>query len=216
MEGLVQVVHRSRLWSRLDKPAQQHPSRYFSATFEYDANFPIDWALLRRLKIEMSFTDPLLAPVGRPLRSFLGLAQRLPPEIEGFPCVDPVETAGDKLSALSWRAHRRDRADPRDDPTIVRHLHDLAALETLAMSNAKFAPLVRRIINDDIGRVKDPTVDAATLLRNMPDRLSNDAHWREEYVELVDAVSFAPEAERINFDAALSAGRRLVDEVLAE
>jgi hypothetical protein len=41
---------------------------------------------------------------------------------------DPVETAADKLSALAWRVHARDRASPEDDPTIIRHLHDLAAL----------------------------------------------------------------------------------------
>jgi hypothetical protein len=44
-----------------------------------------------------------------------------------FPCVDPVETADDKLSALAWRVPARDRTRADDDPTIIRHLHDLAA-----------------------------------------------------------------------------------------
>jgi len=52
------------------------------------------------------------------------MAQREPPEVASFPCVDAVETAADKLSALAWRVLVRDRTSPNDDPTIIRHLHD--------------------------------------------------------------------------------------------
>lgn len=53
-----------------------------------------------------------------------------PPELE-IDCVSAIETVGDKLSALTWRILVRDRADVKDDPTIIRHLHDLAALEKM-------------------------------------------------------------------------------------
>ncbi|HKJ97998.1 MAG TPA: hypothetical protein VJ959_03685 [Desulfotignum sp.] len=43
-------------------------------------------------------------------------------------CVSVIETAGDKLSALTWRILVRDKADEKDDPTMIRHLHDLVAL----------------------------------------------------------------------------------------
>lgn len=59
-----------------------------------------------------------------------------------YPCVDPVETAADKLSALAWRVLARDRTRARDDPTIIRHLHDLAALERHVVSAPRFAELV--------------------------------------------------------------------------
>jgi EcoEI R protein C-terminal/Nucleotidyl transferase AbiEii toxin, Type IV TA system len=81
------------------------------------------------IRVEMSFQAPALSPVERPIRSLIVIAQRQPPEIDAFPCVDPVETAADKLSALAWRVRARDRTKPDDDPTIIRHLHDLAALE---------------------------------------------------------------------------------------
>ncbi len=35
------------------------------------------------------------------IRSLIAMAQRQSPEIAAFPCVDPVETAADKLSALA-------------------------------------------------------------------------------------------------------------------
>ena len=56
--------------------------------------------------------------------------------------MDPVETAADKLSALAWRVLARDRTRAGDDPTIIRHLHDLAALERHVVSAPRFAELV--------------------------------------------------------------------------
>lgn len=188
--------------------------RFFSATFAYDAHFPIDEALRRQLKIEMSFVDPALPAVSRPLRSLIAEAQSAKPEVAGFQCVDPVETAADKLSALSWRAHARNRQDPKDDPTIVRHLHDLAALETLASGDHRFANLVRTTIEGDAGRAKSQDTDWTTMLLDMPERLASDAEWRREYERLVEAVSFARNDERIGFDAALESSRRLVTHVL--
>jgi hypothetical protein len=46
---------------------------------------------------------PALPPVARPIRSLLATAQKQAPEVLSFACVDPVETAADKLSGLAWR-----------------------------------------------------------------------------------------------------------------
>tara|TARA_R110002072_G_scaffold47597_1_gene130730 strand:- start:830 stop:1057 length:228 start_codon:yes stop_codon:yes gene_type:complete len=46
-------------------------------------------------------------------------------------CLSAVETGADKLSALTWRVLKRDRSDESDDPTMVRHLHDLSALKSI-------------------------------------------------------------------------------------
>ncbi len=60
--------------------------------------------------------------------------------------------AADKLSALTWRMLLRDRSHENDDPTIVRHLHDLTMLEQLAASHGDFAGLVRETLDADSGR----------------------------------------------------------------
>lgn len=195
-------------------PHVGNSGRFFAATFSYEAHFPIDPALRRQLKVEMSFVDPALPAISRSLRSLIAEAQSAEPEIAGFQCVDPVETAADKLSALSWRAHVRDRQDPKDDPTVVRHLHDLAALETLASGDHRFASLVRTTIEGDAGRAKSQDADWTTMLLDMPERLAGDTEWRLEYERLVEAVSFARNDERIGFDAALDSSRRLVALVL--
>lgn len=81
-----------------------------------------------------------LPPIARPVQSLLGRLLKAEPEIQSLLCVDPVETAADKISALAWRAAARDRKAAADDPSIIRHLHDLAALAPAAGSNAGFAP----------------------------------------------------------------------------
>jgi len=103
-------------------------SRFFSADMAYDGEFEGGSRLLPHLRVEMSFQGPALPPVGRPIRSMVAEAQQEAPEIGSLLCIDPIETAADKLSALTWRVRTRRRGDARDDPTIIRHLHDLRTL----------------------------------------------------------------------------------------
>src|SRR3546814_18445448 len=79
---------------------------------------------------------------GRSLQSFVAQAQRASPEVEGILCIAPVETAAEKLSALTWRVLSRQRGEEGDDPRLIRHLHDLAALEDLVREHSEFPRLV--------------------------------------------------------------------------
>jgi hypothetical protein len=49
----------------------------------------------------MSFEGPALPPKPRAIRSLIAAARREAAEVASYPCVDPVETAADKLSALA-------------------------------------------------------------------------------------------------------------------
>ncbi len=147
----------------------------------------------------------------RPLRSLVAQAQRAESEIAAFPCVDPVETAADKLSALAWRVCTRVRGSPKDDPTIIRHLHDLAALETHVAAAPEFASLLFEATTADTGRggslvPKKPT-DRFDL---MLERLATDPLWSDEYDKFVNDKSFARPDEVIPFSNALEATTRLI------
>jgi Nucleotidyl transferase AbiEii toxin, Type IV TA system len=134
------------------KPDAGNESRFFSADLAYGAEFGAGQGLRPHIRVEMSFQAPMLLPVARPIRSLIASARREPPEVASFACVDPVETAADKLSALEWRVRARDRTSPKDDPTIIRHLHDLAALEQHAVSSPRFPELVLAAAAADVGR----------------------------------------------------------------
>jgi hypothetical protein len=164
----------------------------------------------------MSFQAPALPLVARPIRSMLAMAQKLAPEVPSFPCVDPVETAADKLSALAWRVLARDRSSPKDDPTIIRHLHDLAALEQHVALAPRFPELVLAAVEADAGRGGGTAGDAAAMFAEMLRLLETDPLWAREYEEFVRQVSFAGSGEVMDFADALAACSRLVKHSVPE
>ncbi len=190
-------------------------SRFFRASFHYGATFPPAAGIRPTLQIEMTFGGTQRKPIPRPVQSLLARAAKAPPEVAALLCVDPVETAADKISALAWRAAVRDRSAKTDDPLIVRHLHDLAALASHVGEVAAFAPLAREILADDAPRTKDPNAEGLALLRAMLPRIAADPLWRVEYERFVQGMSYGLHADRIGFDRALEVCASLVDRVLA-
>jgi predicted nucleotidyltransferase component of viral defense system len=199
----------------VEKPDVSNESRFFSADLAYGAEFGAGQGLRPHIRVEMTFQAPALPPVVRPIRSLIAMAQRQPPEVATFACVDPVETAADKLSALAWRVHARDRARPDDDPTIIRHLHDLAALEQHVAAAPRFAELVLAAAAADVGRGggAEISADPAAMFAEMPRRLETDPFWAREYEDFVRQVSFGGPDELIGFAEALASCTRMVDMV---
>jgi predicted nucleotidyltransferase component of viral defense system len=191
----------------VEEPLVRDVSRFFSANLAYDAEFGAGQGLRPHIRVEMSFEAPALPPAPRAIRSLIAMAQRELPEVASFPCVDPVETAADKLSALAWRVLVRDRTSPRDDP---RHLHDLAALEQHAAAAPRFAELVRIAAAADKGRGGAQAVDPKTMFAEMLRRLETDPLWAREYEDFVRQVSFAGHSNLIGFTDAYTKCSRLV------
>ena len=189
--------------------ALRQASRFFSADFSYPNTFERVSGLRPHLQIEMTFEGPKLPPIERPIRSPIAQALEPNPELSAFPCVDPVETAADKLSALAWRVCSRERGSHKDDPTIIRHLHDLAALESRIASAPRFAELLRSAAEADTGRGGRAPADSEERLRRMLELLDTDPLWAVEYDRFVQNVSFAAADELIPFNDALEAARRL-------
>jgi hypothetical protein len=198
-----------RLWAL----GEAVPSNsFFSAEFLFPSVFDAGHGLRPHIRVEMSLEQPALPSTERPIGSLIGAAQGKPPEVAAFLCVDPVETAADKLSALAWRVHARRRGSAGDDPTIIRHLHDLAALRAAAGASLEFPRLVQGALATDKGRGGEAAVpsDPAILFTGMFDRLAGDGLWATEYEDFVRHVSFADRGQLIGFDQALGALRDLV------
>jgi len=194
------------------EPTRADENHFFSADLFYPNLFDTSPGLRPHIRVEMTLQAPALPLIARPIVSLIGLAQRQSPEVTAFLCVDPVETAADKLSALTWRVLARRRGSADDDPTIIRHLHDLAALKETISASGDFARLALKAMTDDTGRGGEATAssDPAALFAGMLERLSTDRLWAGEYENYVDAVSFARPDEQLGFDVALAAVRDLV------
>jgi hypothetical protein len=201
----------------LGAPLIGNESQFFAADLAYESHFATGEGLRPHLRVEMSFHAPALKPINRPLQSLIAQAQKQPPEVSGFPCIDPIETAADKLSTLAWRVCARKRGGADDDPTIIRHLHDLAALEGTVAGASGFAALAQKTAEDDTGRggqgvPSNPKERFAAML----EFLHNDELWASEYETFVLQVSFAGPGETISFAEAFAATRRLVASVYKE
>lgn len=159
---------------------------------------------------ELSARPPRLPPLGRSIRTFVPVAQR-GSEVPELQCIDPLETGADKLSAFAWRAILRDRAHENDDPTIVRHLHDLAVLEPVLSKDDRFPSLLLDTMNDDNdrgqGQLKD--VEPIERLRLMNEKLATDGQYKSEYEQFVGGMTFAGDVETPSFDEAVQALIRL-------
>lgn len=194
------------------EPLVSDSSKFFSANFSYPSQFTTGPGLRPHLRIEMSFHTPALPAVTRPLQSMIGKALKKSPEVSAFPCVDPVETAADKLSALAWRVCTRQRGTDGDDATVIRHLHDLAALEQLATVSAEFRDLVLQAAVADSNRGGGTApASPADRFAAMLHQLETDAAWAAEYDAYVHQVSFAQPDEIIAFGQALEAVKRLIN-----
>lgn len=105
----------------------------------------------------------------------------------------------------------RDRTSPNDDPTIVRHLHDLAALEASISLDAAFPALLEETLLADSGRgghaaSQLPPVERLSLMLS---RLGSDTLYKQEYDLFVGAMAFAGEDDVPSFGEALQAVERL-------
>jgi len=172
-------------------------SQFFSLQIAYQSMFTPIAALRPYLKLEVTFANPSFPCEVKSLTSFVAQAQKEPPEVASILCVSPVETAADKLSALTWRVLSRKRGSPKDDPTLIRHLYDLTALETAVTGNKDFSPLVKIIFAKDVGRGKSREdigkLNHLDQIQEALHILETDQEYLVEYDRFVTGMSYAQE-----------------------
>lgn len=168
-------------------------------------------ALRPHILAELSAKPPRLLTLARPLASFVSQYRAEPPEVAAIACIDPVETAADKLSAFAWRALVRVRGSERDDPTIIRHVHDLAALEPVIGSDPNFRDLLEHTLRADSDRGSGAVAHLAPRerLAAMLARVAEDGAYADEYRRFVEGMAFAGTGEVPGYGDALAAVRRL-------
>ncbi|HEY4289032.1 MAG TPA: nucleotidyl transferase AbiEii/AbiGii toxin family protein [Puia sp.] len=167
-------------------------NRYFAFEIEYPSAFESSSALRPHLQVEFTATSLSFPPIIRPVASFIAELTGTGAEAAGVVCVDPVENAADKLSALIWRVPDRVRIPEDDDPDLARHIHDLAVLQPYAIGHADFRRLAITTIEQDgdrCERIKGMTLNQkANLLLEI---LTANSDYRTEYIRFVQGMSYA-------------------------
>lgn len=212
--SIVQGIRTAGGWELNDDDiVAGNESRHFGCRLRYPTRFAAHAALRPHIRLEVTFASPALPVEDRSLRSFVAEARNDDAEVRRIACVAPVETAADKLSALTWRVLARRRGDEGDDATLIRHLHDLAALEPPAAAHERFPALASRVLRADANRggvspelaALPPTERFAAALKT----LASDPDYPSEYERFVLAMSYADAGETPTFAAALESVRRL-------
>jgi len=123
-------------------------TRYTIYRLPYEPTVAGEGALRPTIQIETAVWPLHLPSVELPVMSFMAEAYGQPPEVANIACVSVLETAADKLVALTRRAGAERAGLDKPDPTLVRHLHDLHALRE-HYDPAEVAALARKIMLAD-------------------------------------------------------------------
>lgn len=182
----------------------QVASNYIKFQVLYKSLFDQHQALRPHLEIEFSFTQPQLEPIVKSITSFVNHYSDEESETKIL-CLSPVEIAADKLSALCWRILKRDRSSGKDDPTIVRHIHDLCALSEWIISDLdQFCSLFKASHDvDQASGARQTGMPAFEAVGHMVEELKSDVLYKKEYEQFVESMSYAADDEQIDFNQAI-------------
>ena len=189
--------------------------RFFKAPILYKMNFEQNF-LRPYLQLEMTFADNMLPAIEKDISSIIGELSGDVPETK-IKCISPIETAANKISALTWRVVVRERNSDNDDPTVIRHLHDLSALsDYIAEHEQDFIKCAKQSLLQDQqsrGGEQISSMSVHDRLQKALELLNGDAMYRTEYDGFVKSVSYAQEDEEILFDDALRSLEELISRV---
>lgn len=157
-----------------------HEGRYTIYHLPYEAVAKGGGALRATIQIETAVFPLRRAAVDRPVSSFVAEGHSSPPEIPAIACASVLETAADKLVALTRRAGA-ELAGLREkrDPTLVRHIYDLHAIR------GHYEPA-------DVGKLAREIMDteAATRAEDFP---AYKADPLAETLKAIDGIVASPD-----------------------
>ena len=193
----------------------RNANRFFAVDLIYPTQFDRAAALRPHVLLEFTVSAPLLPGITLPVSSFVAAVAGNPPEVKEIECINPVESAADKLSAFVWRTVDRQRGGEEDDPTIVRHLHDLCLLYPQAITHKQFKKMVLETLQQDDRR--------SALLEGLSPRekfervatiIKGDKEYENEYNRFVQSMSYAASSDMPRFAQAISNLKALIAHVL--
>ena len=179
-------------------------NNFFSFEIEYKRLYN-GTNLRPNIKVEFTFENLILPSEIREIHSFIG--KFISEKSVFINCIQPIEVIANKFSALMWRVYIKDRTKPlhskENDPTIVRHLHDISALNDLLYTK-EFAELLQKSFESDKGRGGiDNNYTLPEFIKITIDKLTNDKVYQKEYSDFVTSMSYAKDSEVITFENAL-------------
>lgn len=187
-------------------------NKFFTFLIEYPTYYQGQEGMRPDIKVEVSCNNLNLPIVQKTVASLINEVSKKAPEIPVITCTDPIENAADKLSATVWRVIDRNRTSAADDPTIIRHIHDLHMLSDKALMHPAFKTMCIDTITRDDGRCKKiagwsmSQKFAATI-----EILKTDEEYIAEYQTFVNSMSYTPGVNSPTFVQAIETLQKVMD-----
>lgn len=194
----------------LESIKKSNENNFFSFEIEYRKLY--EGSNLRpNIKAEFTFENLILQHTECEISSFIGkFINEKPIKIN---CIQPTEVIANKFSALMWRVYIKDRTkslhSKENDPTVVRHLHDIAALEDVLYTK-NFVELLQKSFEADKGRGGfENNYTLPKFIKITLDKLAEDEIYQKEYTDFVSSMSYAKDSEVITFEKAFDCFEKL-------
>jgi predicted nucleotidyltransferase component of viral defense system len=186
---------------------------FFSFEIKYNKQFESISNLRKNIKIEFKFENLLTPTNSCEIKSLMH--DFINDIVVNFNCVSISEILANKLSALVWRVYVKDRTKPLgskyNDPTIVRHLYDLSALET-ELCNKEFAEIAEQLFKKDLSR---GNINSNTNFKDFANKIINkleaDNNYKKEYTDFVETMCY--DKNPITFDSAVKSLKNIISYV---
>lgn len=190
-------------------------NRHIMIDLAYPTVFGPSEPLRPHIKLEFTLSNLLLPAIELPVSSFVNDVARQAPEVARVTCIDPVENAADKLSAIAWRIPSRVRGVDDRQPDVVRHLHDLAKLAGWALISPDFTRLAKLTIERDANRADEiRELTTSEKFNQMLTILEADPLYPKEYDTFVHGMSYAQQAVVPTYMEAVEQVKQLVEKVI--
>ncbi len=197
---VIDTLTKSQLFKDITVKKEDQSHRAI-LTLTYPHVFEQAQSLRPHIKVELIFSPVTLETQ---IKSVQSLADQFLHNANGVfdvVCISPIETAAEKLSALLWRTlySKQDF-----DPTLLRHLYDLASLKKLLIANQpRFKDLLQKIYQDDQAKWQHQyhfeTLPKA--IQQLHQELASQPKYKKAYQSFVENMCYDTNA--LSFESAL-------------
>ena len=200
---IVKALEKSKLFSGVDVKKEDQ-SRRVILSLTYPHGFLMNQSLRPHLKLEFIFRPVLLPIQKKDVNSLLGYYSSDFSNEFQISCISPIETAAEKCSALLWRTVYTDTKD--FDPTLMRHLYDLASLKNmLVKDNTVVKTLLAKIYVEDEEKWKGKYTftPLPEVIENFEKLVTTHTQFKKAYEQFVQNMCYNSSAEGLSFEQAL-------------
>lgn len=197
---VIDTLTKSQLFKDITVKKEDQSHRAI-LTLTYPHVFEQAQSLRPHIKVELIFSPVTLDTQIKPVQSLADQFLHNANGVFDVVCISPIETAAEKLSALLWRTlySKQDF-----DPTLLRHLYDLASLKKLLIANQpRFKDLLQKIYQDDQAKWQHQyhfeTLPKA--IQQLHQELASQPKYKKAYQSFVENMCYDTNA--LSFESAL-------------